>query len=102
MTDGAIITPEELYDRLGPESQIVVLQHNPPFWAPPDDVRTPMLWLTGEKDAVISVQQATRSAEFYQADHIIVPEAGHNLMMEKSYRETAEKIRDWLEQLEVP
>ena len=102
ITDGAIITPEELYDRLGPESQIVVLQHNPPFWAPPDDVRTPMLWLTGEKDAVISVQQATRSAEFYQADHIIVPEAGHNLMMEKSYRETAEKIRDWLEQLEVP
>jgi len=35
------------------------------------------------------------SAEFYHANHII-PEAGHNLMMEKSYRQTAEKIRDWL------
>jgi hypothetical protein len=27
---------------------------------------------------------------------VIVPEAGHNLMMEKSYRQTAEKIQDWL------
>jgi pimeloyl-ACP methyl ester carboxylesterase len=102
ITNGALITPEELYDRLGPESQIVVLQHNPPFWTPPDDVRTPMLWLTGEKDAVISVPWATRSAEFYQAEHIIVPEAGHNLMMEASYRETARSIVEWLENLELP
>lgn len=102
ITDGAVITPEELYDRLGPESCIVVLQHNPPFWTPPDDVRTPLLWLTGEKDATISVPGATRSAEFYQAEHLIVPEAGHNLMMEKSYQETAEKIQEWLERLELP
>ena len=102
ITDGALITPEELYDRLGPESQIVVLQHNPPFWSPPDDVRTPLLWLTGEKDAVISVQQATRSAAFYQAEHIFVPEAGHNLMMEQSYWETARSIVEWLEPLELP
>jgi pimeloyl-ACP methyl ester carboxylesterase len=102
MTDGAVITPEELYDRLGPESQMVVLQHNPPFWSPPDDVRTPMLWVTGEKDAVISVPWATRSAAFYQAEHIIVPEAGHNLMMEVSYWETARSIVEWLEPLELP
>jgi pimeloyl-ACP methyl ester carboxylesterase len=102
ITDGALITPEELHDRLGPESQIVVLQHNPPFWSPPEDVRTPLLWLTGEKDAVISVPWATRSAEFYQAAHIIVPEAGHNLMMEVSYRETARSIVEWLEKLELP
>jgi pimeloyl-ACP methyl ester carboxylesterase len=102
ITDGAVITPEELYDRLGPESQMVVLQHNPPFWSPPDDVRTPMLWVTGEKDAVISVPWATRSAEFYQAEHIIVPEAGHNLMMEVSYWETARSIVEWLEPLELP
>jgi pimeloyl-ACP methyl ester carboxylesterase len=102
ITDGALITPEELHDRLGPESQIVVLQHNPPFWSPPDDVRTPLLWITGEKDAVISVKQATRSAAFYQAEHIIVPEAGHNLMMEQSYWETARSIVDWLEPLELP
>ncbi len=77
-------------------------QHNPPFWTPPDDVRTPLLWLTGEKDATISVPGATRSAAFYQAEHIIVPEAGHNLMMEASYWETARSIVEWLEELELP
>ena len=102
ITESALITPEELYDRLGPESQIVALQHNPPFWSPPDDVRTPLLWLTGEKDAVISLKQATRSAAFYQAEQLIIPEAGHNLMMEKSYRETACSIVKWLEPLELP
>jgi pimeloyl-ACP methyl ester carboxylesterase len=102
ITDGALISPEELYDRLGPESNLVVMQHNPPFWTPPDDVRTPLLWVTGEKDAVISVPQATRSAAFYQAEHIIVPEAGHNLMMEVSYWETARAIVEWLEKLELP
>jgi pimeloyl-ACP methyl ester carboxylesterase len=48
------------------------------------------------------VKQATRSAAFYQAEHIIVPEAGHNLMMEQSYWETARSIVDWLEPLELP
>ncbi len=97
ITPGAIVTPEELHARLGPESQVVVFQHNPPFWYPPEKVNTPLLWLTGECDATTTVKGATRSAEYYHADHVIVPEAGHNLMMEKSYRETAEKIRDWLE-----
>ncbi len=101
-TAGAVISPEELHNRLGPESVIVVLQHNPPFWTPPDDVRTPLLWLTGEKDATISVPGATRSAAFYQAENVIVPEAGHNLMMEASYRETARSIAEWLEELELP
>jgi pimeloyl-ACP methyl ester carboxylesterase len=102
ITAGAAISPEELHDRLGPESALVVLQHNPPFWSPPDDVRTPLLWLTGEKDATISVPGAARSAEFYQAEHVIVPRAGHNLMMEASYRETARAIAEWLEKLELP
>ncbi len=102
ITDNAPVTAEELHDHLGPESALVCFQHMPPFWAPPDDVRTPLLWLTGEKDAAISVAGATRSAEFYQAEHHIVPEAGHNLMMEKSYGETARAIVDWLESLELP
>jgi pimeloyl-ACP methyl ester carboxylesterase len=102
ITEGALVTPEELHDHLGPESSLVVFQHNPPFWSPPDDIRTPLLWLTGAADAVISVKGATRSAEFYQAAHIIVPDAGHNLMMEQSYWETARSIADWLEQLELP
>jgi pimeloyl-ACP methyl ester carboxylesterase len=102
ITDGALVTPEELHDHLGPESTLVVFQHNPPFWTPPDDVRTPLLWVTGGKDAVVSVKGATHSAEFYQAEHLIVPEAGHNLMMDVGYWETARSIVEWLEKLELP
>jgi pimeloyl-ACP methyl ester carboxylesterase len=65
-------------------------------------VRTPLLWVTGGKDAVVSVKGATRSAEFYQAEHLIVPEAGHNLMMDAGYWETARSIVEWLEKLELP
>jgi hypothetical protein len=50
----------------------------------------------------MSVKGATRSAEFYQADHNIAPETGHNLMMEVSYRETARSTVEWLEPLELP
>jgi pimeloyl-ACP methyl ester carboxylesterase len=102
ISDGAAVTPEELHDHLGPESAIAIFQHNPPFWSPPDDVRTPLLWLTGEQDAVISVPGATRSTAFYQAEHVIVSEAGHNLMMDVGYWETALSIVEWLEQLELP
>ena len=102
ISESAAVTPEELYDHLGPESALVVFQHNPPLWFPPDDVRTPMLWLTGEQDAVISVPGATRSAAFYQAEHIVVPEAGHNLMMDVGYWETARSTVEWLETLELP
>jgi pimeloyl-ACP methyl ester carboxylesterase len=101
-TPGALLTPEQLHARLGPESQIVCYQHNPPFWIPPTNVKTPLLWLTGEKDAAISVKGATRSAEFYHAEHLIVPNAGHNLMIEQSYRETAVQINAWLEKLALP
>lgn len=92
----AIYTPEELHSRLGPESAWVMMQHNPPFWRPAKQVKTPLLWLAGEIDTVISVEAERRSAAYYQADFIVVPKAAHNLMMEHNYRETAETIHNWL------
>lgn len=93
---GAIYTPEELHARLGSESVWVMMQHNPPFWHPAKQVRTPLLWLAGEIDATISVEAERRSASYYQADFVVVSNAAHNLMMEHNYRETAETIHNWL------
>jgi pimeloyl-ACP methyl ester carboxylesterase len=93
----SIYTPEELHGRLSPESGWVMVQHNPPFWHPPEQVNTPLLWLAGESDAVISVEHERRSADHYQADFVVIPEAAHNIMMEYNYRETAEIIHDWLD-----
>ena len=92
----AIITPEDLHARLSPESAWVMVQHNPPFWKPPVRVKTQMLWLAGEKDAVIGVEIESKSAEYYKADFQVIPDAGHNLMLEHNYRETAQIIHNWL------
>jgi pimeloyl-ACP methyl ester carboxylesterase len=96
ITEGAIITPEGLQARLGPESLWVLLQYNPLLWSPPKHIRTPMLWLAGGSDALISEPEERRSAAHYGAEYVVVDGAGHNLMMEHSYRQTAETIRDWL------
>ena len=96
ITKDAILSPEELFAHLGTESALVTLQHNPPFWHPAEDVKTPMLILAGEKDAVVPVEGLSESAKHYHADFVVIPEAGHNLMMEKSYKETAQEINDWL------
>jgi pimeloyl-ACP methyl ester carboxylesterase len=66
------------------------------FWYPPEQVRTPLLWLAGEIDAVIDVEAERQSAAHYQADFVVVPDAAHNPMMEHNLRETAETIHSWL------
>ncbi len=98
----AVVSPEELYARLGPESVLVLLQHNWPFWRPPRDVRTPILWLGAEKDTLIGLADARRSARHYRADFVTVEDAGHNLMHEWNAAQTAETIHAWLVEQHVP
>ena len=93
---GALCSPEELHARLGPESFLVLAQYNPLLWSPVVRTSIPLLWLAGMADALISEAETRRSAEHYQAEYVAVPGAGHNLMMEKGYRETAETIHQWL------
>ncbi len=97
LSPNSISTAEELYAKLSPESAFVMVQHNPPFWHPPEKVQTPMLWLAAEKDAVVSIEYERESAEHYKADFVIVPNSAHNIMMAHNYRETAEGICGWLE-----
>lgn len=101
ITEGALLSPEELFPRLGTESALVMMQHNPPFWHPADNVKTPILLLAGEKDAVVGVEPLRRSAAHYNAEYVVISNAGHNLMMEKSYKETARQINDWFVKLSL-
>ena len=96
ITDGATVTAAELHARLCEESALVLSQHNPPFWKPKRNVASPMLWVAGERDAVITLKGARRSADYYGADFLAVADSGHNLMMEKTYAETAGHIDRWL------
>jgi pimeloyl-ACP methyl ester carboxylesterase len=96
ISDTAVIAPSALYEQLGPESALVLFQHNPPFWKPADNVQTPMLWLAGEVDAFFSEPAERRSAAHYGADYRVIEGAGHNIMMERNFLETAEMIHEWL------
>lgn len=97
----ALYSPEELHARLGPESMWVLWQYNPLLWSPAKRTSIPLLWLAGAADTVISEPESRRSAAHYQAEYVAVPGAGHNLMMEKGYRETAEMIHKWLNRHDI-
>jgi len=92
----AAVPLEELQPRLGPESALVLYQHNPPFWYPPEQVETPMLWVAGGEDPLLAERAERRSAAHYGADYVVAAGARHNVMMEQNYRETAEVIHRWL------
>lgn len=97
----AVVTSYELHEHLGPESILVTIQHNPPIWHPAENVQTPILYLAGEIDAVVSLEGAEKTAKHYSADFVVVKKAAHNLMMEHNYQETAQQINDWLEKQEI-
>jgi pimeloyl-ACP methyl ester carboxylesterase len=101
ITDNARLTPEELHAKLDNESIMAVYQHNPPLWFPPQNVKTPMLLLSGEDDAVCTLPGHRSAAKLYNATHSIIPDTGHNLMTEASYRQSAEVIHDWLAAQEI-
>jgi pimeloyl-ACP methyl ester carboxylesterase len=92
----AAVPLEQLQPRLGPESALVLYQHNPPFWYPPERVRTPLLWIAGEDDPLLVEAAERRSAAYYGADYMVAARARHNVMMEHNYRASAERVRTWL------
>ncbi len=93
----AAVPLDALQPRLGPESVIVMYQHNPPFWYPPEQVNTPLLWIAGEDDPLLTEPAERRSAAHYGADYRVAAQARHNVMQEHNYRETAAAIHAWLE-----
>jgi pimeloyl-ACP methyl ester carboxylesterase len=92
----AVVPLEDLQPKLGPESAIVLYQHNPPFWYPPAEVKPPLLWIAGEEDPLLTEPAQRRSAAYYKADYIVAEGARHNVMMAHNYRETAKRIHNWL------
>lgn len=96
------MSEEELHELVGPESLWVLFQYNPPLWRPAKQVNTPLLWLAGAADRLISEAAERRAAAHYGATYVVVPEAGHSIMLEKSYRETAVTIHNWLLRQNIP
>lgn len=101
ISDRAIYTPEELHKKVGPESMLVLLNHNPITWRPKRNPKTPFLWLIPGSDKAVHSYTQERSARFYNADVIHVDDAGHNLMMEHNHEALARNIHEWLIQKSI-
>jgi len=59
-------------------------------------VRTPMLVLGGEHDQVYRPKDVRRTAAAYRTEPVLIPGAGHELMLEPQWTSVAECIESWL------
>lgn len=85
-----------LRPQLGPESEIVLMQHRPATWQPPKPTKMPKLWISAEQDAIVPLSASHRSARHYNADQMDVPGCGHDIMLDPAAVQTAHDIQTWL------
>ncbi|WP_172826700.1 alpha/beta hydrolase [Mycobacterium sp. 1423905.2] len=61
-------------------------------------VNTPMLVMGGTGDEVYSARDVRRTAEAYQTSPVLIPHAGHDIMLEPGWSTAAVTIESWLGQ----
>lgn len=96
LSEDAIDVARTLRPQLGPESEIVLMQHRPPNWMPVQENISPKLWLTAMSDAIIPVDASHIAATHYGANLINVPDSGHDIMLDLGAKPSAQIVVDWL------
>jgi len=61
-------------------------------------VPSPVLVVAGEEDGLFSVASLTKTARAYGTDPVVVPGAGHDLMLDPRWEQAAAAIAAWLEE----
>lgn len=84
-----------LRPELGPESEIVLMQHRPPHWSPPVGSRCQKLWIAAESDAIIPLEKSKVAAQEYSAEFATV-QGGHDLMLDVDAEKSAALLLGWL------
>ena len=64
--------------------------------------KTPLLVMGAESDHLIPASLVEMTARTYGVDAEIFPGMGHGLMLEREWRKPAQRILDWLGELELP
>lgn len=59
--------------------------------------KIPMLVIGADKDNIFSVNEMKSTANKYKADLIIMTDTAHDMMLEYNYKETADRIINWIE-----
>ena len=97
LTENAAMPPDALAARLQSESFRTAIEVALFIRGAPRRVKTPLLVVAAERDAIFTLQEQHRTADAYKADFLLIQDQGHNLMMERDWRQTAAKIRAWLD-----
>jgi pimeloyl-ACP methyl ester carboxylesterase len=95
VTDGAALSPDQLASRMGPESLRVAIECVFPILRPQKN--TPLLVIGAESDGIFTVDEQKRTAQRYGSQLTLIPNQGHDLMIERGWQDTATKIREWLD-----
>lgn len=99
LSEDAMPAATQLRANLGPESEIVLMQHRPPNWTPPTDSKCPKLWMAAGKDAIIPTQKSETAARTYGADYLKIESAGHDIMLDIAAMEAADAVATWVKRI---
>ena len=89
---------KEFFELLSPESPRAILEAS--RWnvsLDPTTVTAPMIVFAGESDKLVPREAAQKLAALYEADFRVVQGRSHNLLLEPSWKETADAVLEWLE-----
>jgi pimeloyl-ACP methyl ester carboxylesterase len=77
------------------ESAMVAVQLLFPF-AKVNPNKSPMLFISGDKDAVFTRKEEDRTARKYNSKNLIIENQTHDLMMESAWKQVADVIDNWI------
>lgn len=60
--------------------------------------RSPILLISGEKNAVFTISEEDRTAKRYNTENLVIQNQAHNLMMESAWKQVADSIDNWITQ----
>ena len=101
LTEGSAHSAEWLADRLTGESLAVAIQNIFPLSGEPSQVMTPVLVVAGQRDAIFGIDEEKATARVFHGNFALIPDQGHNLMMERDWQLTAAQIRGWFASLPI-
>ena len=88
----------EVHVNLSPQPVRPLLEAQWPRYVPQAHrLRVPLLTLAAERDRLIPVDTVERTARHHGAQHVTVDGAGHAMMLDPSWAESALAIARWLE-----
>ncbi len=87
---------QSYYDRMGPESFLIFLDFLLFALPHPKRVNAPVLVVAGENDTLFKTWEEERLARSYQGEYALIHGTAHDLMLEKTWQQAADKIIAWV------